>query len=127
MVERIWRYCRWRLPQNGDAFNVYRYPTALCCGPAGSAAIVALTSVNIWLIARAIQPDGISLLEVFAINPIIVLLAGAAAVTGRLGVRQGFAATCSWDRGRSLALPGVAAAVHRLSGERRRHSVDARR
>lgn len=80
----------------GDAFNVYRYSySALLWTAAGSAAIVALTSVNIWLIARAIQPDGISLLEVFAINPIIVFVSLALPLSpGGLGVRQGaFAAT----------------------------------
>jgi len=80
----------------GDAFNVYRHSySALLWTAAGSAVIVALTSVNIWLIARAIQPDGISLLEVFAINPIIVFVSLALPLSpGGLGVRQGaFAAT----------------------------------
>ncbi len=80
----------------GEAFNVYRRSyTALLWAAAGSAAIVALTSVNIWLIARAIRPDSISLLEVFAINPIIVFVALAIPLSpGGLGVRQGaFAAT----------------------------------
>lgn len=80
----------------GDAFNAYRHTySALLWTAAGSAAIVALTSANIWLIARAIQPGSISLLEVFAINPIIVFVSLAIPLSpGGLGVRQGaFAAT----------------------------------
>lgn len=79
-----------------EAFNVYRYQyralalTSLC-----SLLIVLLTSVNIWLIAQAIQPDSISMLEVLTINPIIVFVALALPFTpGGLGVRQSaFAAT----------------------------------
>lgn len=79
-----------------EAFNVYRYEyralflTSLC-----SVLIVLLTSINIWLIAQAIQPDSISLLEVLTINPIIVFVALALPLSpGGLGVRQGaFAAT----------------------------------
>jgi uncharacterized protein (TIRG00374 family) len=79
-----------------EAFNVYRYEyralllTSLC-----SVLIVLLTSVNIWLITQAIQPDGISLLEVLTINPIIVFVGLALPFTpGGLGVRQSaFAAT----------------------------------
>lgn len=79
-----------------QAFNVYRYEyralflTSLC-----SILIVLLTSVNIWLIAQAIQPDSISMLEVLTINPIIVFVGLALPFTpGGLGVRQSaFAAT----------------------------------
>lgn len=73
------------------AFDAYRDHgwtlvwVALC-----SAVIVVLTSVNIWLIARAIQPGGISLLEVLVVNPIIVFVALALPLApGGLGVRQG--------------------------------------
>ncbi len=72
------------------AFNVYRHEyralilTSLC-----SILIVLLTSVNIWLIARAIQPGAISMLEVLTINPIIVFVALALPLSpGGLGVRQ---------------------------------------
>ncbi len=78
------------------AFNAYRYQyRALALAAAGSVAIVGLTSINIWLIARAIQPNSISLIEVLAINPIIVFVGSALPLSpGGLGVRQGaFAAT----------------------------------
>ncbi len=73
-----------------QAFNVYRHhPRALALTGLGSAAIVVLTSINIWLIARAIQPRQISLLEVLAINPIIVFALLAVPLSpGGLGVRQ---------------------------------------
>ncbi len=72
------------------AFDAYRNHlgtlliVALC-----SAVIVLLTSINIWLIARSIQPGGISLLEVLVVNPIIVFVALALPLSpGGLGVRQ---------------------------------------
>jgi uncharacterized membrane protein YbhN (UPF0104 family) len=50
---------------------------------------VLLTSVNIWLISSALQPDSISLLEVLAINPIIVFALLVVPLSpGGLGVRQ---------------------------------------
>ncbi len=57
--------------------------------------IVLLTSINIWLIAQAIQPDSISMLEVLTINPIIVFVGLVLPLSpGGLGVRQSaFAAT----------------------------------
>lgn len=72
------------------AFNVYRtQPTALLWTAVGSALIVVLTSVNIWLIARAVTPHVISLWEVLAINPIIVFaLVVVPLAPGGLGVRQ---------------------------------------
>ena len=72
------------------AFNVYRkQPTALVWTAIGSALIVVLTSVNIWLIARAVTPHVISLWEVLAINPIIVFaLVVVPLAPGGLGVRQ---------------------------------------
>lgn len=79
-----------------EAFNVYRYSYgAMAWTGLSSAVIVVVTSVNIWLIARAIQPDSITLLEVLAINPIIVFVALIIPLSpGGLGVRQGaFAAT----------------------------------
>lgn len=74
-----------------EAFNAYRYQyRALLLSAGGSLAIVLLTSVQIWLIAGAIAPDQISLLEVLVINPIIVLLLVAVPLSpGGLGVRQG--------------------------------------
>jgi uncharacterized protein (TIRG00374 family) len=79
-----------------EAFNVYRHQyrallyTAIC-----SSVIVLLTSVNIWLIAQAIQPNSISMIEVLTINPIIVFVALVLPLSpGGLGVRQSaFAAT----------------------------------
>jgi uncharacterized protein (TIRG00374 family) len=79
-----------------EAFNAYRYQyRALLLAALGSALIVVLTSVNIWLIARAIEPGSISMVEVLAINPIIVFVSLVLPLSpGGLGVRQGvFAAT----------------------------------
>ena len=72
------------------AFHAYRnQPTALFWTAVSSAFIVVLTSVNIWLIAQAIQPDSISMIEVLAINPIIVFALIALPLTpGGLGIRQ---------------------------------------
>ncbi|NJN82692.1 MAG: flippase-like domain-containing protein [Caldilineaceae bacterium] len=72
------------------AFNVYRHSyRALLLTALGSLAIVILTSVNIWLIAAAIEPGAISLLEVLAINPIIVFALLIVPLSpGGLGVRQ---------------------------------------
>lgn len=72
-----------------EAFNAYRYQyramlvTGLC-----SVLIVVLTSINIWLIAAALEPNSISLAAVLAINPIIVFLALVPISPGGLGVRQ---------------------------------------
>lgn len=75
------------------AFNAYRHQyramwlTALC-----GLLIVFFTSVNIWLIAQAVQPGSISLLAVLAINPLIVFVSLVPISPGGLGVRQtGFA------------------------------------
>ncbi|MFO7634137.1 MAG: lysylphosphatidylglycerol synthase transmembrane domain-containing protein, partial [Caldilinea sp.] len=72
------------------AFGVYRdHPRALLLAALGSTVIVILTSVNIWLIAGAIQPGAISLLEVLVINPIIVFAMIVVPLSpGGLGVRQ---------------------------------------
>lgn len=72
------------------AFNLYRHAyRALGAVVLSSALIVILTSVNIWLIARAVQPGSIGPLEVLAINPIIVLVGLLVPLTpGGLGVRQ---------------------------------------
>ncbi|MEZ4640775.1 MAG: lysylphosphatidylglycerol synthase transmembrane domain-containing protein [Caldilineaceae bacterium] len=74
-----------------EAFNAYRYQySALLLSALGSVFIVVLTSVQIWLIAEAIDPGQLSLLEVLVINPIIVLLLVAVPLSpGGLGVRQG--------------------------------------
>lgn len=73
------------------AFNAYRHKyRALAAATLGSVAIVFLTSVQVWLIAEAIEPGGISLMEVLVVNPIIVLLLVAVPLSpGGLGVRQG--------------------------------------
>jgi len=72
------------------AFGVYRdHPGALLIAALGSTVIVLLTSLNIWLIARAIQPGSISLIEVLVINPIIVFAMIVVPLSpGGLGVRQ---------------------------------------
>jgi uncharacterized protein (TIRG00374 family) len=73
------------------AFNAYRHEYgALIKSAGGSLLIVFLTSLQIWLIAMALAPGSISLLEVLVINPIIVLLLVAVPLSpGGLGVRQG--------------------------------------
>jgi glycosyltransferase 2 family protein len=73
------------------AFDAYRsHAGALGVVALFSIAIVILTSINIWLIARAIDPGAISFLEVLVINPIIVFVALALPLSpGGLGVRQG--------------------------------------
>jgi len=73
------------------AFDAYRpHAWTLLWVAVSSALIVLLTSVNIWLIARAMEPDGISMLEVLVVNPIIVFVALALPLApGGLGVRQG--------------------------------------
>ncbi|MCB0188956.1 MAG: flippase-like domain-containing protein, partial [Caldilineaceae bacterium] len=72
------------------AFHAYRaQPAALVWTAVGSALIVVLTSINIWLIARALQPGAISMVEVLAINPIIVFaLIVVPLAPGGLGIRQ---------------------------------------
>ncbi|MCB0185614.1 MAG: oligosaccharide flippase family protein, partial [Caldilineaceae bacterium] len=72
------------------AFHAYRtQPAALVWTAISSALIVLLTSVNIWLIARALQPNAISMIEVLAINPIIVFaLIVVPLAPGGLGIRQ---------------------------------------
>lgn len=73
------------------AFDAYRdHGWTLLWVAFCSAGIVILTSINIWLIARAIQPGGISMLEVLVVNPIIVFVSLALPLApGGLGVRQG--------------------------------------
>ncbi|MBW7885239.1 MAG: flippase-like domain-containing protein [Caldilineaceae bacterium] len=72
------------------AFHAYRdRPTALLVTSLGSITIVVLTSINIWLISWAVQPGSITLLEVLAINPIIVFAMLIVPLSpGGLGVRQ---------------------------------------
>jgi len=72
------------------AFHAYRgQPRALLWTAVGSALIVLLTSINIWLIAQAVQPDAISMLEVLAVNPLIVFALIVLPLTpGGLGIRQ---------------------------------------
>lgn len=94
------------------AFNAYRsHPAALLWTAFSSALIVVLTSVNIWLIARSMQPGSISLIEVLAINPIIVFaLIVLPLAPGGLGIRQGAFATlflligAGFDLGKAVGL-----------------------
>jgi len=76
--------------QLAKAFNAYKaHPRALFITAASSAVIVILTSINIWLISQALIPGSITLLEVLAINPIIVFVLLALPISpGGLGVRQ---------------------------------------
>jgi uncharacterized protein (TIRG00374 family) len=73
-----------------QAFNAYRHAyRALGMTALSSTLIVILTSVNIWLIARAIAPGQITLVEVLAINPIIVFVGLVVPLSpGGIGVRQ---------------------------------------
>jgi uncharacterized protein (TIRG00374 family) len=72
------------------AFNAYRtHAAALLWTGIGSALIVILTSINIWLIARSLQPGAISMVEVLAVNPIIVFaMLIVPLAPGGLGIRQ---------------------------------------
>lgn len=74
----------------GGAFNLYKsQPAALLLTALSSAIIVVLTSINIWLISQALAPGSIAMLEVLAINPIIVFVVLAVPLSpGGLGVRQ---------------------------------------
>lgn len=74
----------------GGAFNLYKeHPSALLITALSSAVIVVLTSINIWLISQALAPGSIAMLEVLAINPIIVFVVLALPLSpGGLGVRQ---------------------------------------
>jgi uncharacterized protein (TIRG00374 family) len=73
-----------------DAFDIYRGRFDVLMGVGLlSLLIVVLTSVNIWLIATAISPGHIMLLEVLVINPIIVFaLLVVPFLPGGLGIRQ---------------------------------------
>lgn len=77
--------------KGAHAFDAYRgHAGAMGVVALYSIAIVILTSINIWLIARAIEPGAISFLEVLVVNPIIVFVALALPLSpGGLGVRQG--------------------------------------
>jgi uncharacterized protein (TIRG00374 family) len=94
------------------AFHAYRsQPRALLWAAVGSALIVVLTSVNIWLIAQAMQPSSISMIEVLAINPLIVFALVALPLTpGGLGIRQTVFASlflfigAGFDLGRNVGL-----------------------
>jgi hypothetical protein len=96
VVERLLRLLPFQhrtLPlwtQLAAAFAVYRaHPGALAAAAAGSALIVLLTSANIWLIAYAVQPGKISLVEVLVVNPIIVFALLVVPLSpGGLGIRQ---------------------------------------
>lgn len=100
------------------AFNVYRMRLdALLWTAVGSALIVILTSVNIWLIARAVTPDSISLLEVLAINPIIVFaLVVVPLAPGGLGVRQLSFAGLFQLMGAGATLGGTVGILQQLIG-----------
>ncbi len=73
-----------------EAFDTYKsHPRALLLTATSSAGIVILTSINIWLISQAISPKSISLVEVLAVNPIIVFVLLALPLSpGGLGIRQ---------------------------------------
>jgi len=94
------------------AFNAYRsHAAALLWTALCSALIVILTSINIWLIARSMQPGAISMIEVLAINPIIVFaLIVLPLAPGGLGIRQGAFATlfllmgAGFDLGKAVGL-----------------------
>jgi len=88
------------------AFNAYRHKYRALFASAGlSLLIVLLTSIQIWLIAIALEPGSISLIEVLVINPIIVLLLVAVPLSpGGLGVRQGAFAIMFYIIGAGAAL-----------------------
>jgi uncharacterized protein (TIRG00374 family) len=101
-----------------QAFNAYRhaYP-ALLTSALLSAVIVVLTSVNIWLITNALEPGGIGLAEVLAINPIIVFIGlFVPFLPGGLGVRQGAFYSTFYLIGRSGGLGFVVGILQQLIG-----------
>ena len=100
------------------AFHVYRaHPAALLWTALGSALIVILTSINIWLIARAVTPQAISLWDVLAINPIIVFaLVVVPLAPGGLGVRQLSFAGLFHLMGASSTLGGAVGLLQQLIG-----------
>jgi uncharacterized protein (TIRG00374 family) len=101
-----------------QAFNAYRhaYP-ALVLSALISVVIVVLTSVNIWLIANAIEPGSISLAEVLAINPLIVFIGlFVPFLPGGLGVRQGAFYSTFYLIGRSGDLGFAVGVLQQLIG-----------
>ena len=101
-----------------QAFDAYRNQgRALGLTALGSALIVVLTSVNIWLIANAIQPGKINLLEVLAINPIIVFALLIVPLSpGGLGVRQISFATLFSFIGAGVALGAAVGLLQQFIG-----------
>ncbi len=72
-----------------SSFNTHRTNLgALLRSAGGSVIIVLLTSATLWLVAEAIQPGSVSLLEILIINPMIVFALIAPLSPGGLGVRQ---------------------------------------
>jgi uncharacterized protein (TIRG00374 family) len=93
------------------SFNAHRaQASALLRSASGSALIVLLTSLTLWLIAQAIQPGSVSFLELFVINPMIVFVLIVPLSPGGIGVRQGALAVLFWLIGASYDL-GVAVAL----------------
>ncbi|MEZ4862353.1 MAG: lysylphosphatidylglycerol synthase transmembrane domain-containing protein [Caldilineaceae bacterium] len=104
--------------QLATAFHVYRtHLAALVWTALSSAVIVILTSINIWLISRAIAPGAISLLEVLAINPIIVFaLVVLPLAPGGLGVRQASFAGLFLLMGAGSGLGGAVGLLQQVIG-----------
>ncbi|GEM_PF-345644 len=71
------------------AINAYRhaYPAMFLAGLI-SGLIVGVTSITVWLLANAVQPNSIDFLSVLVINPIIGFLTVIPLSPGGLGVRQ---------------------------------------
>ncbi len=71
------------------SFNTHRmHRWALLRSAAGSTMIVLLTSATLWLIAEAIEPGRVSLLEILVVNPMIVFALIVPLAPGGLGIRQ---------------------------------------
>ena len=71
------------------SFNTHRmHGWALLRSAVGSTVIVLLTSLTLWLIAEAIAPGRVSLLEILVVNPMIVFALIVPLAPGGLGIRQ---------------------------------------
>jgi len=73
-----------------DAFNAYHgHYGAILLSALGSLTILLLSSVAIWFLGEAIQPNSIKFLSIFAMNPIVAFVLLVPLAPGGAGLRQG--------------------------------------
>lgn len=71
------------------SFNTHRTNvSALFRSAVGTIIILLLSSATLWLVAEAIQPGKVSIVEILVVNPMIVFALIAPLSPGGLGVRQ---------------------------------------